>query len=68
MTVFSESELMHDVLEGIERPPDTDRPPLRYYEVTGVPHLREADLGTEEVEVRPADLRQGRSALSPPLR
>jgi len=56
VTVFSESELMHDVLEGIELPPDTDRPPLRYYEVTGVPHLREADLGTEEVEVRPADL------------
>ena len=56
VTVFSESELMVDVLEGTKMPPDTDQPRLRYYEVVGVPHLREADLGTGEIEKLPADI------------
>ena len=34
-------------------PVDTDRPKLRYYEVMGTSHLREADLGTGEREPRP---------------
>lgn len=53
VTVYSQSETMHDAIEGIALPPDTDRPRLRYYEVMGTPHLREADLGTNEVEPRP---------------
>jgi len=56
VTVYSQSELMHDAAEGIALPPDTDRPRLRYYEVTGTPHLRLADLGTEEVENFAADV------------
>jgi hypothetical protein len=56
VTVYSQSELMHDVQEGIALPPDTDRPRLRYYEVTGMPHLRLADLGTEHTERFAADV------------
>jgi hypothetical protein len=56
VTVYSQSELMHDALEGIELPPDSDRPLLRYYEVTGIPHLRLADLGTGETENMAADV------------
>lgn len=56
VTVYSQSELMHDVQEGIALPPDTDRPMLRYYEVLGVPHLRKADLGTDHRELEPADV------------
>lgn len=56
VTVYTESELMHDVLEGIALPADTDHPPLRYYEVTGTPHLRLADLGTDETEALAADV------------
>ncbi|KML21689.1 hypothetical protein VK92_10665 [Burkholderia sp. LK4] len=59
VTVFSESELMHDVLAGIPLPPDTDSPKLRYYEVTGMPHLRKADLGTGEKEWVAADIGKG---------
>jgi hypothetical protein len=59
VTVYSQSELMHDALEGIELPADTDRPRLRYYEVTGMPHLRLADLGTEHVERFAADVGKG---------
>ncbi|MDR6957947.1 hypothetical protein J2W43_001928 [Pseudomonas brassicacearum] len=59
VTVYSQSELMHDVLEGIELPPDTDSPQLRYYEVTGIPHLRLADLGTEHTEQLAADVGKG---------
>lgn len=59
VTVFSQSELMHDVLEGIPLPPDTDTPQLRYYEVTGMPHLRLADLGTEHTEQLAADIGKG---------
>lgn len=59
VTVFSESELMHDVLAGIPVPPDTDMPQLRYYEVTGMPHLRKADLGTGEKELVAADVGKG---------
>lgn len=56
VTVYSQSELMHDAIEGIELPPDTDKPRLRYYEVTGMPHLRLADLGTEHTERLAADV------------
>ncbi|MBT2297431.1 alpha/beta hydrolase domain-containing protein [Pseudomonas fluorescens] len=59
VTVYSQSELMHDVLEGIDLPPDTDSPQLRYYEVTGIPHLRLADLGTEHTEHLAADVGKG---------
>ena len=59
VTVYSQSELMHDVLEGIDLPPDTDSPQLRYYEVTGIPHLRLADLGTEHTEQLAADVGKG---------
>ncbi|MET4898418.1 alpha/beta hydrolase domain-containing protein [Sphingomonadaceae bacterium jetA1] len=53
VTVFSQSETLHDVTEGIALPPDSDAPRLRYYEVMGTPHLRKADLGTDEVEPMP---------------
>ncbi|QKS02017.1 hypothetical protein F9288_07980 [Sphingomonas sp. CL5.1] len=53
VTVFSESETLHDAINGIALPPDTDVPRLRYYEVMGTPHLRKADLGTGEVEPLP---------------
>lgn len=56
VTVYSQSELMHDAAEGIALPPDTDHPPLRYYEVTGVPHLRLADHGTQHTEALAADV------------
>ncbi|SDB20319.1 hypothetical protein SAMN03159382_01787 [Pseudomonas sp. NFACC23-1] len=59
VTVYSQSELMHDVFEGIDLPPDTDSPQLRYYEVTGMPHLRLADLGTEHTELVAADIGRG---------
>lgn len=56
VTVYSQSEAMHDALEGIALPADSDRPMLRYYEVTGMPHLREADLGTQHRELVAADV------------
>ncbi len=59
VTVYSQSELMHDVIEGIDLPPDTDSPQLRYYEVTGMPHLRLADLGTEHTELFANDVGKG---------
>lgn len=59
VTVYSQSELMHDVVEGIELPADTDTPQLRYYEVTGMPHLRLADLGTEHTELFADDVGKG---------
>ncbi|BBP53686.1 hypothetical protein PHLH3_33120 [Pseudomonas sp. St386] len=59
VTVYSQSELMHDVIEGIDLPPDSDSPQLRYYEVTGMPHLRLADLGTEHTELFAADVGKG---------
>ncbi|WP_372720694.1 alpha/beta hydrolase domain-containing protein [Immundisolibacter sp.] len=59
VTVYSQSELMHDVIEGINLPPDTDSPQVRYYEVTGMPHLRLADLGTEHTELFAADVGKG---------
>lgn len=59
VTVYSQSELMHDVLEGIALPADSDRPRLRYYEVTGMPHLRLADLGTQHTEMVAADIGKG---------
>ena len=59
VTIYSQSELMHDAIEQIPLPQDTDRPRLRYYEVTGMPHLRLADLGTEHTELLPADVGKG---------
>lgn len=59
VTVYSQSELMHDVFEGIALPADTDSPQLRYYEVTGMPHLRLADLGTDHTERLAADIGKG---------
>ena len=59
VTVYSQSELMHDAIEGITLPPDTDQPMLRYYEVTGMPHLRLADHGTQHTEDVAADVGKG---------
>ncbi|MGN8079249.1 alpha/beta hydrolase domain-containing protein [Variovorax sp. 22077] len=59
VTIYTQSELMHDAIEGIDLPPDTNRPRLRYYEVTGTPHLRLADLGTEHTEQLAADVGKG---------
>lgn len=59
VTVYSQSETLHDVIEGIPLPSDTDSPQLRYYEVTGMPHLRLADLGTEHTEPLAADVGKG---------
>jgi hypothetical protein len=56
VTIYTESELMHDALEGVALPPDTDHPKLRYYEVTGTSHLRLADFGTQETEPTAADI------------
>lgn len=53
VVVYSQSETVHDAIEGIALPPDTDSPRLRYYEVMGTPHLRAADLGTGEIEPWP---------------
>jgi hypothetical protein len=60
VTVYSESEAMHDAIEGIVLPPDSNRPMLRYYEVTGMPHLRLADLGTQHRELFAADVGKGK--------
>ena len=35
------------------------QPRVRFYELTGVPHMRPADLGTEEVEQLPAEIGKG---------
>jgi len=59
VTIYSQSELMHDAIEAIALPTDTDRPQLRYYEVTGMPHLRLADLGTQHREYLAADVGKG---------
>ncbi len=59
VTVYSQSEAMHDAAEAIELPPDTDAPRLRYYEVAGMPHLRLADLGTQHTELFAADVGKG---------
>ena len=56
VNVYSQSELMTDVLAGTAAPEDSDDPQLRFYELTGVPHLRPADLGTEEIELRASDI------------
>ncbi len=41
--VYSQSELMLDVLNGISPPPDSDHPRMRYYELAGVPHFNNKD-------------------------
>jgi len=46
--VYSQSELMLDVLNGTSPPPDSDHPRMRYYELTGVPHTNNHDTGTDE--------------------
>jgi hypothetical protein len=46
--VYSQSELMLDVLNGISPPPDSDHPRARYYELAGVPHTKNSDVGTDE--------------------
>jgi hypothetical protein len=46
--VYSQSELMLDVLNGIAAPPDSDHPGMRYYELAGVPHTNNNDTGTDE--------------------
>lgn len=56
VTIFTESELRYNAVNGIALPADTDRPMLRYYEVLGVPHLRPADVGTGEIEPMAADV------------
>ncbi|WDF74993.1 alpha/beta hydrolase domain-containing protein [Novosphingobium sp. KACC 22771] len=53
ITVYSQSETVHDAMEHIALPPDSDTPMLRYYEVMGTSHLRAADLGTGEIEPWP---------------
>ena len=60
ITVYTQSELRYDAVNGIALPADTDRPPLRYYEVLGVPHLRQADdVGFGAVEPVAADVGKG---------
>jgi len=56
VTVYTQSELRYDAVNGIALPADTDRPPLRYYEILGVAHLRQADVGTGEIEPVAADV------------
>jgi len=56
VTIFTQSELRYNAVNSIPLPPDTDRPPLRYYEVPGTPHLRPEDVGTGEIEPMPADV------------
>lgn len=48
--VYSQSEVMIDVLKDIAPPPDSDQPRMRYYELTGVAHANSSDLGTGEAE------------------
>ena len=59
VTVFTQSELNHDVVNGIPAPQDSDDPQLRFYEVTGLPHLRLADVGTGEIEPTAQDVGRG---------
>lgn len=59
VNVYSQSELMTDVLAGVPAAADSDQPRMRFYELTGVPHMRPADLGTEEVEQLPAEIGKG---------
>jgi hypothetical protein len=59
VTIYTQSELTYDAVNGLKLPPDTDRPPLRYYEVPGTPHLRPADVGTGEIEPIAADVGKG---------
>lgn len=56
VTVYSQSEAMHDAIEGIVLPSDSDNPMMRYYEVAGMPHLRMADLGTQHRELFATDV------------
>ncbi len=56
VNVYTQSELMVDTLAGIPAPKDSDSPPIRFYELAGTPHMRPADLGTEEIELMPSDI------------
>ncbi|MEO8723677.1 MAG: alpha/beta hydrolase domain-containing protein [Sphingobium sp.] len=55
VTVYSQAEMVQEAGDQRPLPTDTDYPRLRYYEITGMPHLRKADLGTDENEPHPAD-------------
>ncbi len=55
VTVYSQTEVVHDASQEIALPSDTDQPKLRYYEVAGMPHLRLVDQGTDGTEPHPAD-------------
>ena len=59
VTVFTQSELTYDVVNEIPAPEDSDEPQLRFYEVTGLPHLRLADVGTGEIEPTAEDVGRG---------
>lgn len=56
VNVYSQSELMTDVVGETPPAPDSDQPRFRFYELTGVPHMRPADLGTQEVETMPIEI------------
>ncbi len=56
VNVYSQSELMTDVTAGTAAAADSDQPRVRFYELTGVPHMRPADLGTQEVELLPIEI------------
>ena len=56
VTIYSQSETSFDAKRGIAPPEDSDRPRLRFYELLGVPHIRTADLGTDNVEDFAADV------------
>jgi hypothetical protein len=57
--IYSQSELMLDVLNGIPAPPDSDRPRMRYYELAGVPHTNNNDTGTDETnDLEPGKLHE----------
>ncbi len=55
VTVYSQTEVVHDASQEIALPSDTDQPKLRYYEVAGMPHLRLVDQGSDGTEPHPAD-------------
>tara|TARA_A100001391_G_scaffold119169_3_gene81002 strand:+ start:37629 stop:39134 length:1506 start_codon:yes stop_codon:yes gene_type:complete len=59
VTVFTQSETNHDIVNEIPAPEDSDDPELRFYEVPGTPHLRLADVGTGEIEPTAEDVGKG---------
>jgi len=59
VTIYSQSETSFDAKRGIAPPRDSDQPRLRFYELTGVPHIRPDDLGTDEKEDMATDVGKG---------